>query len=97
MIQYQFKIFIEILEGNIKSIMRLILALAAHFKPSNLQQNPDFQRTATSCSKLPPNRNTMNSNKNYAQSVNNLQALQASSQSIVQNSTRNSLNQSIIE
>lgn len=27
----------EILEGNIKSIMRLILALAAHFKPTNVQ------------------------------------------------------------
>jgi len=27
----------EIIEGNLKSIMRLILALAAHFKPSNVQ------------------------------------------------------------
>jgi hypothetical protein len=27
----------EIAEGNLKSIMRLILALAAHFKPSNVQ------------------------------------------------------------
>jgi uncharacterized protein YqgV (UPF0045/DUF77 family) len=27
----------EIVEGNLKSIMRLILALAAHFKPSNVQ------------------------------------------------------------
>jgi hypothetical protein len=27
---------LEIVEGNLKSIMRLILALAAHFKPSNV-------------------------------------------------------------
>jgi hypothetical protein len=27
----------EIVEGNLKSIMRLVLALAAHFKPSNVQ------------------------------------------------------------
>ena len=27
----------EILEGNLKSIMRLVLALAAHYKPTNVQ------------------------------------------------------------
>ena len=29
---------IEIVEGNLKSIMKLILAVAAHFKPSNIKQ-----------------------------------------------------------
>jgi hypothetical protein len=80
--------------------MRLILALAAHFKPSNLQQNPPAQSqnaaitnrpSAVSYSNLPSNKNTMCSNKNFAQSANNicLQNIQAS-----QNTTKNSLNQS---
>jgi len=85
----------EILEGNVKSIMRLILALAAHYKPTNLQ--PSSQRTTTSCSTLPPNKMPMGSNKNYAHSANNLQALQVSSQSSAQNNTKNSLNQSKIK
>ena len=91
----------ELLEGNLKSIMRLILALAAHFKPTNLQQNPNAaggvysnQKTASSYSALPSNKTPMGSNKNYAQSANNicLQALQASTMS--QNTTKSSLNQS---
>ena len=31
--------FTDIVEGNIKSIMRLILALAAHFKPNSVKQS----------------------------------------------------------
>jgi len=82
----------EILEGNTKIIMRLILALAAHYKPTNLQ--PSSQRITTSCSTLPANKNSMGPNKNYTQSANNLQSLQASSQSMAQNNTKTSLNQS---
>ncbi len=32
---------IEITDGNLKSILRLILALAAHFKPANIQYPPN--------------------------------------------------------
>ena len=38
----------EILDGNIKSIMRVILALAAHFKPSNLQSAPSVSTHSSS-------------------------------------------------
>ena len=31
--------FLDIVEGNLKSIMRLILALAAHFKPNSVKQS----------------------------------------------------------
>lgn len=64
----------EILEGNIKSIMRVILALAAHFKPTNVQQNPNSdasnQKKTSSCTNLNTNKNLIN--KHYAQSTNNL-------------------------
>ena len=43
--------FSDIVDGNIKAIMRLILALAAHFKPRSVRQ------TATS-SPQPQNSNT---------------------------------------
>lgn len=35
--KYPYLTIKEILDGNLKSIMRLVLALAAHFKPSNVQ------------------------------------------------------------
>ena len=38
----------EILDGNIKSIMRVILALAAHFKPLNLQSAPSASSHSSS-------------------------------------------------
>ena len=96
-------LFKEILDGNLKPIMRLILALAAHFKPSNLQQNPPAsqtggfsqRQTASSYSTLPSNK--MVANKNFAQSANNicLQNIQpVSNQSAQQNTTKTSLNQS---
>merc|ERR1712127_1080649 len=76
--------------------MRLILALAAHFRPSNLQQisNPNSKKT-TSCSTLPSNKNSIGQIKNFAQSTNNLQVLQSSSQSLVkpENVSKNTMNQ----
>jgi hypothetical protein len=33
----------EILEGNLKATMRLILALAAHFKPGSVKQSVQYQ------------------------------------------------------
>ena len=46
----------EVLEGNLKSVMRLILALAAHYKPQSVRHHE-------SSSALPSN-NTMSSNNN---------------------------------
>lgn len=91
----------EILEGNIKSIMRLILALAAHFKPTNLHQtnaaNPtsSSQKKTTSCTTLQTqnNKNSINTHRIYTQSANNLQQLQTSN--ATKNCSKNNvLNQS---
>lgn len=38
--------FLEIIDGNVKSTMRLILALAAHFKPDSLHYQ-GFHSTPT--------------------------------------------------
>lgn len=46
----------EIIEGNLKSIMRLVLALAAHFKPTNVQPYSTYM------SKINPNSNSHSSN-----------------------------------
>ncbi|RMZ98956.1 dixin isoform X4 [Brachionus plicatilis] len=72
----------EILDGNLKSIMRLVLALAAHFKPTNVQpysafmsklnQNPSSQTSSST------NLNTL-SNKQMtnkrSQSTNNVNSM----------------------
>ena len=74
--------------------MRLVLALAAHFKPTNLHQNTNSApssnpKKTTSCSTLQTNKNAINNNKIYTQSAANLQQLQVSTKS----SNKNVLNQ----
>lgn len=39
-----YKYFIDIVEGNFKVIMRLILALAAHYKPTSVKHTPTKRR-----------------------------------------------------
>ena len=36
----------DIVDGNLKSIMRLILALAAHFKPNSVRQTAQYDKAA---------------------------------------------------
>lgn len=96
----------EILEGNLKSIMRLILALAAHFKPTNVQpysafmsklnQNPSSQTTSST------NLNTM-ANKHMtnkrSQSTNNVNSMNntyvVNNQQSVCSASKATLNQSL--
>lgn len=47
----------DIVEGNIKSIMRLILAVAAHFKPNSVKQAPS-SGAASPVAKASPRANT---------------------------------------
>ena len=43
----------DIVEGNTKSLMRLILALAAHYKPGSVKQSHNYRGThSTSVSGL---------------------------------------------
>lgn len=58
----------EILDGNIKSIMRVILALAAHFKPSNLQTAPNRQSLVSTSSLN--NAKSINLNTNVLNNLN---------------------------
>ena len=37
-------IFVDIVNGNVKSVMRLVLALAAHFKPSSVKATTGMQK-----------------------------------------------------
>lgn len=49
----------EVAEGNLKSIMRIILALAAHYKPQSVKA------PASSSSSSPPNHNNSNNNNHH--------------------------------
>ena len=40
----QFIFFSDIVDGNLKSIMRLILALAAHYKPKSVRHSAQNSR-----------------------------------------------------
>jgi hypothetical protein len=60
----------EIIAGDLKSIMRLVLALAAHFKPTNVQpyaKQYQIKQTSSSCL---TNNNNSNSN-NQTSSISN--------------------------
>jgi hypothetical protein len=58
----------EILDGNLKSIMRLVLALAAHYKPTNVQ--PYSAVIGRNNQTYSPSSSSSNQN-NMAQTVNN--------------------------
>ena len=40
--------FVEVVEGNVKTIMRLILTIASHFKPESVQQHHPESTLASS-------------------------------------------------
>ena len=48
----------EVLEGNLKSVMRLILALAAHYKPQSVRHHEN--------STIPPANTTPSNNNNHS-------------------------------
>lgn len=82
----------EILDGNIKSIMRVILALAAHFKPSNLQTAPSS--TSSSCSTANVNNNRQSvAGQATTCSLNNLAKQQQQPNNVLtQQNSKNNLN-----
>lgn len=96
----------EILDGNLKSIMRLVLALAAHFKPTNVQpystfmsklnQNPSSQ--TTSSTNLNTLTNKQMTNKR-SQSTNNVNSMNntyvVNNQQSTSSATKPTLNQSL--
>ena len=60
----------ELLEGNLKSIMRLVLALAAHFKPTNVQPYSALAAKQQSAQKIPLTTSSSLSNANLNQNYN---------------------------
>ena len=55
----------EVLEGNLKSVMRLILALAAHYKPQSVRHHENSTIPTTNNKTMPTTNNTANQPGTY--------------------------------
>ncbi|CAF0846778.1 unnamed protein product [Brachionus calyciflorus] len=91
----------EILEGNLKSIMRLVLALAAHFKPTNVQPYAAFiskisqNNTQTPQTTSSTNLNTLMSN-NCKQQQQHMINKRSQSTNNVNSTNNNNMNKTFV-
>jgi len=60
----------ELVEGNLKSVMKLVLALAAHFKPANIQQHSTSTRKFNTINTNFTNINLANQNSHMTANAN---------------------------